>query len=102
MLMDTKKLWENALAEIELTVSKANFNMWFKDTFINKQEEDMFFNIVKSGFAHKRKVLRKNLETITSQEKIDTVFNELKINSKARAEDIKLDLWLSLTKKLIK
>ena len=73
-----------------------------RTNFINKQEEDMFFNIVKSGFAHKRKVLRKNLVTITEKEKIDMVFNELKIDSKTRAEDIKLNLRLSLTKKLIK
>ncbi len=28
----TKELWENALVELELTISKPNFNTWFKDT----------------------------------------------------------------------
>jgi chromosomal replication initiator protein len=31
-----KNIWEDALTEIEQQVSKANFNTWFKDTFINK------------------------------------------------------------------
>ena len=31
-----KNIWEDALEEIEQQVSKANFNTWFKDTFINK------------------------------------------------------------------
>ena len=32
--LDNKTLWENALAEIEVSVSKANFATWFKDTLI--------------------------------------------------------------------
>jgi chromosomal replication initiator protein len=35
-MFDHKTLWENALTEIELSTSKANFTMWFKDTFIVK------------------------------------------------------------------
>ena len=31
-----KNIWNDALAEIEQQVSKANFNTWFKNTFINK------------------------------------------------------------------
>jgi chromosomal replication initiator protein len=31
-----KNIWEDALTQIEQEVSKANFNTWFKDTFINK------------------------------------------------------------------
>jgi chromosomal replication initiator protein len=33
---NTKSLWENSLSEIELSVSKANFATWFKDTFLVK------------------------------------------------------------------
>lgn len=36
--VDNKTLWENTLAQIELSVSKANFTTWFRDTFIIKQE----------------------------------------------------------------
>ncbi len=49
--MDTKKLWENALAEIDLTVSKANFNMWFKDTHISRFEDGIVYLSVPNVFA---------------------------------------------------
>jgi len=37
--LDNKQLWIQTLAQIELQVSKANFNTWFKDTFIIKVDE---------------------------------------------------------------
>ncbi len=38
-MVDNKQLWESALAQIELSISKANFGTWFKNTYIYKQEE---------------------------------------------------------------
>ncbi len=38
--MDHDQIWETVLAEIELTLSKANFTTWFKNTFISSIEED--------------------------------------------------------------
>ncbi len=38
-MIDNKKLWDSVLTEMELDVSKANFNTWFGDTYIIKQEE---------------------------------------------------------------
>jgi len=32
--MDTNELWQAALGELELTLSKANFTTWFKNTFV--------------------------------------------------------------------
>ena len=37
--MDNKKLWDSVLVEMELNLSKPNFNTWFKDTSITKQED---------------------------------------------------------------
>jgi chromosomal replication initiator protein len=51
MTEENKKLWQNVLSEIELSISKANFNMWFKDTFINKQEEGTVFVGVPNVFV---------------------------------------------------
>lgn len=69
--------------------------------FKTETEEKNFFEIIKAGFAHKRKVLRKNLE---SEQKtlidIDNVFEKLKINPKTRAEDIKLETWLQISNNL--
>ena len=51
MTEENKKLWQSVLSEIELSISKANFNMWFKDTFINKQEEGTVFVGVPNVFV---------------------------------------------------
>src|SRR4051812_30680061 len=47
----TKELWENALVELELTISKPNFNTWFKDTHIVRVEEGVVYLGVPSQFA---------------------------------------------------
>ncbi len=50
-MIENKKLWENVLAEVELSVSKANFHTWFKDTFIMKQEEGIVYLSVPNAFV---------------------------------------------------
>jgi chromosomal replication initiator protein len=47
----TKELWENALVELELTISKPNFNTWFKDTHIVRVEDGAVYLGVPSQFA---------------------------------------------------
>ncbi len=37
--MDNNGLWQTVLGELELTLSKANFTTWFKNTSIVSQEE---------------------------------------------------------------
>ena len=49
--MDHKKLWESVIGTIELQVSKANFNMWFRDTHIHKVDDGVVFLAVPSVFA---------------------------------------------------
>jgi len=51
LTMDNKQLWENVLVEIELSVSKASFNTWFKDTFISKHEEGTIYLSVPNAFV---------------------------------------------------
>ena len=41
--MDDKKLWESVLVELELALSKPNFNTWFTDTHIIKQEDGSIY-----------------------------------------------------------
>jgi len=67
-----------------------------KNNFKNKNEEDLFFNIIKTGFAHKRKVLRKNLEEIAPLLEIDKMYSDLKIDIKTRAEDLPLPVWIKI------
>ena len=42
-MTDNKTLWNNLLAQMELGISKANFSMWFKDTYIIKQEDGVVY-----------------------------------------------------------
>ncbi len=60
-----------------------------------------FFDAVHRGFAHKRKVLRKNLiDSGLPAEIVDEAFAELKIAPLSRAEDINFLTWIHLTDKL--
>jgi len=66
--------------------------------------EKKFFEILKSGFAHKRKLLIKNLADM-SRLNLDTgqlrkSFEKCGISEKARAEDLKVEDWLAITKEL--
>lgn len=80
-------------AIIQITdISKRNFK--------NYKQEELFFKIVKSGFAHKRKVLVKNLESIISKEKILKIFEDLNIPKNIRAERVSLDKWLDFVQKI--
>src|SRR3990167_378339 len=38
-MLDNKKLWDSVLVEMELSLSKPNFNTWFKDTYVLKEED---------------------------------------------------------------
>ncbi|KKT45269.1 MAG: Chromosomal replication initiator protein DnaA [Parcubacteria group bacterium GW2011_GWA2_44_15] len=49
--MENEQLWNSVLVEIELAVSKANFNTWFKDTKIIKQDGGVVFISVPNTFA---------------------------------------------------
>lgn len=71
-----------------------------RKNFSRKIEEDNFFKIVKSGFSHKRKVLKKNLESVLPTETIESIFEKLNINPKVRAEDINFPKWLEVSKLL--
>jgi 16S rRNA (adenine1518-N6/adenine1519-N6)-dimethyltransferase len=84
-----------------------------RENFKTKNEEEQFFKIIKTSFAHKRKVLRKNLEGIEIKEvrpaspsgrlpinAIDKMFEKLEINPKIRAEDVPFAEWLLINKYL--
>jgi len=62
----------------------------FKEVKIEK-----FFEILKKGFAHKRKLLKSNLSVE------DADLHQCGIPVKARAEDLNIDDWICLSKRLI-
>lgn len=48
---DTKQLWNIASSHIEITVSKANFSTWFKNTGISRHEDDVVYLSVPNAFV---------------------------------------------------
>lgn len=49
--MNNEQLWQAILGELEVSISKANFTTWFKNTFILSQEENKIFVAVPNGFT---------------------------------------------------
>jgi 16S rRNA (adenine1518-N6/adenine1519-N6)-dimethyltransferase len=69
--------------------------------FFKEISEEKFFEVIKTGFAHKRKMLIANLKEKFGKNDLQKIFQELKIPEKARSEDLKLEDWKELIKKLI-
>ena len=49
--LNTKQLWSAALGELQLGLSHANYDTWFKDTSIVSEEDDVYFVAVPNAFA---------------------------------------------------
>ena len=49
--MDLQQLWQTALGELELSISKANFTTWFKNTFIIEHSEKVIIIGVPNAFT---------------------------------------------------
>lgn len=77
---------DSAILSIE-NISNKNFS--------SKISEKHFFEVVRSGFAHKRKFLAGNLKEIFVEKTI-TVLEKAGVPQNARAEDLSLEQWLSI------
>jgi len=66
-----------------------------KDFFSDNITEEKFFEIIKAGFAHKRKVLSANLKELLRND-VQKLFTMAHIPEKARAEDLTLENWKDL------
>src|SRR6185503_10551171 len=49
--MNLKQLWSAALGEMQLTLTKGNYETWFKDTAVISEEDDVFMIGVPNAFA---------------------------------------------------
>ncbi|MBW4559523.1 MAG: 16S rRNA (adenine(1518)-N(6)/adenine(1519)-N(6))-dimethyltransferase RsmA [Trichormus sp. ATA11-4-KO1] len=54
-------------------------------------------NLVKLGFAAKRKMLRNNLQSVVDRDRLTHLLEQLEINPQARAEDLSTQKWVTLT-----
>ncbi len=68
--------------------------------FFGDITEDMFFRVAHAGFASKRKMVANNLAVVFGKEKALAALALAGISEKARAEDIHVEEWKSLTKAL--
>ena len=68
--------------------------------FKTKAEEGHFFKILKTGFAHKRKILAGNLRGLFGGETTSSAFDACHINEKTRAENLSLPDWKCLAPRL--
>lgn len=71
--------------------------------FFNKNNisRENFFKIVKTGFAHKRKMISGNLKEIF-KDKAGEIFTKTNISPKARAEDLNLSDWEKIVRTYLK
>lgn len=82
---------DSAVLSIE-NISRANFK--------NKKHEEVFFSIVKAGFAHKRKFMISNLRDSFPLTDFVLHFKSLSLSEKVRAEDVPLSVWLTLSERI--
>lgn len=101
--MTNEEVWQSVLGEIEISLSRANFITWFKDTFISSFENNKVVVCVPNAFVKKwleekyHKNIISALENITKQKIEEIIYNiELKksgadksfqINNKLKKEE---------------
>ena len=66
----------------------------------NNIDEELFWQTLRAGFAHKRKILLSNLKTAIPETNWGDLFDQIKLDKKTRAEDLNLDQWAKLCAKL--
>lgn len=67
-----------------------------RNNFLDKKTEEKFFSLIHAGFAQKRKLLKRNLESVLGKESSARI-EQAGIPQNARAEDVRLKQWLTLT-----
>ena len=95
MIMKVDKRYFSPRPKVNSAVIKIN-NISRKIFKENNLNEDKFWEIVKKGFAHKRKKLSSNLKTLPSyirNSDIDALGNK-------RAEELSLADWINLAKSI--
>jgi len=93
-MTDNRELWEHALSEIELYVSKANFGTWFRNTVIIKEDTGTVFLGVPNAFVKDwlqnkyhifiLKALRNHAEYIKNIEYVITKGDKIKVEERSK------------------
>ncbi|MCR4329534.1 MAG: chromosomal replication initiator protein DnaA [Candidatus Roizmanbacteria bacterium] len=93
-MTENRELWEHALSEIELYVSKANFGTWFRNTIIIKEDGGTVFLGVPNAFVKDwlqnkyhifiLKALRNRAEYIKNIEYVITKGDKIKVEERSK------------------
>ncbi len=82
--MNNEQIWQAVLGEIEISLSRANFITWFKDTFISSFESERVVVCVPNAFVKKwleekyHKNILKAIENV-SQRKIKEIIYKIEL-----------------------
>ena len=83
-IMTNEQVWQAVLGEIELSLSRAHFITWFKDTFVSSSEGGKFIVCVPNAFVKKwleekyHKNIVSALNNVTRQ-KVDEVIYKIEL-----------------------
>lgn len=69
-----------------------------KMPFPDPTTENRFFEVIKAGFAQKRKKLSGNLVSVMPKEHVTQKFKKLGLDENARAEDVPLATWFEIAR----
>jgi 16S rRNA (adenine1518-N6/adenine1519-N6)-dimethyltransferase len=67
---------------------------------IPANDPNRFEELVKLGFAAKRKMLRNNLQSVIERDRLTQLMEKLEMNPQARAEDLSVAQWVNLANEL--
>jgi chromosomal replication initiator protein len=86
--MNNEQVWQAVLGEIEISLSRANFVTWFKDTFISSFENNRVVVCVPNAFVKKwleekyHKNIISALQNVVRQDVVEVIYKiELKKNN---------------------
>jgi len=81
-------------------VDSAILKLTVKRTKDTKIDDNKFFKLVKIGFSSKRKMLKNNLSNIYNSQQVIKVLEEMNLNLKIRAQELRVEEWIGLYKEL--
>ena len=68
---------------------------------VDLADEEAFFRLVRTAFAHRRKTIRNNLaKTVEDRETLDRAFDSAGVDPGARAEDVSMEGFAALSRAL--
>jgi len=91
--MDNEQLWQSVLGEIELSLSRANFTTWFKNTFISSFSEGKIIICVPNTFTKawlEKKYHQKISDAIEnlSSQKISQIFYKVELKKTSTSNNL--------------